>query len=141
MSCAYATATARGEAACSTKDRPAAPLAASAAGSAVISRTAATNAAASSGGTTRPAPDATIIRGTSVPASTAASTGRPAARIEYVFDGTLTLPESGAQWHHVEVARGEHLGQPLLRLEADEANVGQSCRLLLAATHGLIRRR
>ena len=48
------------------------------------------SAAGSSGGTTIPAPDASRIRGTSVPASMAATIGRPAARIEYVFDGTLT---------------------------------------------------
>jgi hypothetical protein len=32
------------------------------------------------------------MRGTSVSTSIAARMGRPAARIEYVFDGTLTLP-------------------------------------------------
>lgn len=47
------------------------------------------------------APEAARISGTSVPGSMAATTGRPAARIEYVFDGTLTAPSparSGTTW-------------------------------------------
>ena len=69
-------------------------------------------ASGSSGGTARPAPARSTVRATSVPGSTLATTGRPAARIEYSFDGTLDLgqaPRSGTTWMS---AGGQHLGQP-----------------------------
>ena len=56
----------------------------------------------------------------------AATTGRPAARIEYVFDGTLTAPEPGAQRHDVDVAGGEQLDEALVGHVAGEAHVGQA---------------
>ena len=56
------------------------------------SRTAAMNASGSSGATATPPPEASRMAGTAVPGSIAATTGRPAAMIEYVFDGTLTRP-------------------------------------------------
>ena len=51
-----------------------------------------TNASTSSGGTEIPAPLADSMRVTSVPESMAATTGRAAAQMLYVFDGTLTAP-------------------------------------------------
>ena len=62
---------------------------------------------------------------TSVPASIDATTGRPAARIEYSFDGTLTAPEPGAQRHDVDVAGRQHLDEALVGHVAGEADVGQ----------------
>ena len=62
---------------------------------------ASTKRSASPGGTAIPAPDASSSRGTSVPSSMVATAGRPAARIEYTFDGTLTRPSperSGTVW-------------------------------------------
>ncbi len=63
-----------------------------------------------------------------MPGSIAASTGRPAARIEYVFDGTLTRPRPALQRDEVDVAGRQHLGQPIDRLVAGEADVGQTAR-------------
>ena len=51
--------------------------------------TAATNAPTSSGGTATPAPASPTTRATSLPSSTLAISGRPAARIEYILEGTL----------------------------------------------------
>ena len=88
-------------------------------------RTAAVNASGSSGATASPPPDAASRRGISVPGSMAATTGRPAARIEYVFDGTLTAAEPALQRDGVDVAGRQQLGQPVLRHVAGEADVGQ----------------
>ena len=75
-----------------------------------------------------PAPDAARIRGTSVPASMAATIGRPAARIEYVFDGTLTRARPRAQRHGVHVTGGQQLAEALVGHEAGEAHVRQARR-------------
>ena len=59
------------------------------------------NATASSGGTATPPPESARIFGTAVPASIDATTGRAAAMIEYVLDGTLTRARplfNGTTW-------------------------------------------
>ncbi len=76
-------------------------MAARRAGSSTRVVTASTKAAGSSGSTARPLPERATIRATSVPASTLATSGRPAARMEYVFDGTLERARprfSGTTW-------------------------------------------
>ena len=70
----------------------------------------------SSGGTATPHPARSTSRATSVPGSTLASSGRPAARIEYVFDGHARAGQAPLERHDVDVARGQHLGQAGLRL-------------------------
>ena len=90
--------------------------------------TALVNASGSSGGTARPAPARSTVRATSVPGSTLATMGRPAARIEYSFDGTLDQARprlSGTTWTS---AGGQHLGQPGLGLHVDEAHVVEAPR-------------
>ncbi len=55
--------------------------------------------------------------------STLATIGRPAARIEYIFDGTLDRARPAPQRYDVDVGRGEHLGEAIPRLHVDEADV------------------
>jgi len=86
---AYMRAIDAGDAAASTHSRPRTPIACRPAVSSISCCNAARNADGSSGATLIPACAASRIRGISVPGSIAANTGRPAARVEYVFDEQL----------------------------------------------------
>ena len=88
----------------------------------------------SSGGTATPPPDSARILGTAVPGSIDASTGRPAAMIEYVFDGTLTRARPALERHDVDVAGREQLGQSVRVDVAGEAHVGETCARAVRAS-------
>ncbi len=51
--------------------------------------------------------------------------------IEYVFDGTLTAPETGAQGHHVDVPGGEQLRQSVGFDVVGESEIGDASRTRL----------
>ena len=108
----YATPTAAGEAARSTQRGPVAPIA---------SRLGRVGEQCAHGArrtprdrraaTATPPPDCAEDLRHRGAGSIAATTGRAAARIEYVFDGTLTRAEAALERHDVHVAGGEQLGQ------------------------------
>ena len=74
--------TAAGDAQRSTNARPDTPIAAASSGSVTRRLTALVKASGSSGGTAIPAPARSTTLATSVPRSTLATIGRPAAKIE-----------------------------------------------------------
>ncbi len=84
------------------------------------------SASASSGATLTPPPDSASNAGTAVPASIEATSGRPAASVEYVFDGTLTWARPRCNGDDVDVAGGEQLDEAPFGHVAPEADVGQS---------------
>ena len=75
--------------------------------------------------TVTPAPAAASSRGISLSGSIEATTGRPAARLEYVLDGTLTSPSparSGTTWMSPVASTSDEAFDGLV---AGEADVGQ----------------
>src|SRR4051794_11007890 len=90
-----------GDAHRSTNALPACPIRSPSSRSATRRATALVKASGSSGGTATPAPACSTTLATSVPGSTLATIGRPAARIEYIFEGTLERARprrSGTTW-------------------------------------------